>query len=148
MTQTLRARGTFLVVLVFAVTVGVAVSAQKQDTGKKPSISLKATPVAGFTPLKVRVTVDVKGGANDFQDLYCPSVEWVWGDDLESSSAEDCAPYESGKSEIKRRYTVEHQFKNPGSFRIVLRLKKGSKVIGQGTAQIQVRAGLGQPEGF
>ena len=49
---------------------------------------------------------------------------------LTTSTAEaDCEPYEAGKSEIKRRYTVEHRYKNPGGFRVVLRLKKGTKMI-------------------
>lgn len=52
--------------------------------------------------------------------------------------------YASGKSSIKRRYTVEHQFKNPGGFKIILRLKKGTKIIAAANAQVQVRAGLGQ----
>ena len=46
-----------------------------------------------------------------------------------------------GKSEIKRRYTVEHRYKNPGGFKIVLRLKKGNKIIAQANTQVQVRAG-------
>ncbi len=50
-----------------------------------------------------------------------------------------------GKSEIKRRYTVEHQFRNPGAFKVSIRLKKGTKVIAQATAQLQVRPGLGYP---
>jgi hypothetical protein len=69
---------------------------------------------------------------------------WEWGDLTQSVVEAYCEPYSPGKREIKRRYTVEHQFKNPGSFKIVLRLKKGSRVVGQGTAQVQVRAGLGQ----
>ncbi len=48
-----------------------------------------------------------------------------------------------GKSEVKRRYTVEHQFRNPGAFKVYIRLKKGTKVIAQAAAQLQVRPGLG-----
>jgi hypothetical protein len=120
----------------------------REQGNKKPSLSLKASPAVSFAPARVIIVAEVKGGVDNDEEFYCPTVEWEWGDFTQSVVEADCEPYAPGKSEIKRRYTVEHQFKNPGSFRIVLRLKKGSKVIGQGTAQIQVRAGLGQPEGF
>jgi hypothetical protein len=115
----------------------------REQGNKKPSLSLKASPSISFAPARVVLVAELKGG-NDDEELYCPTVEWEWGDLTQSVVEADCEPYSPGKSEIKRRYTVEHQFKNPGSFKIVLRLKKGSRVVGQGTAQVQVRAGLGQ----
>ena len=97
-----------------------------------------------FAPARVVVVAEVKGGANDFEEFYCPTVEWEWGDLTTSTAEADCEPYEAGKSEIKRRYTVEHRYKNPGGFRIVLRLKKGNKIIATANTLVQVRAGLGQ----
>src|SRR5688500_5725110 len=87
-----------------------ASNAQRETEGKKPSVSLRAAPPVGFSPLRVRLTADVRGGADDHPDFYCPTIEWNWGDDLVSESSEDCDPYEAGKSTIKRRYTVEHIF--------------------------------------
>ena len=116
--------------------------AREQGT-KKPSLSLKASPAVSFAPARVVVVAEVKGGPNDYEEYYCPTVEWDWGDLTQSVVEADCDPYEAGKSEIKRRYTVEHRYKNPGAFRIVLRLKKATKVIASANAQIQVRAGLG-----
>lgn len=121
-----------------------ALQARAQGGNKKPSLSLKATPAVSFAPTRVVVVAEVKGGANDFEDFYCPTVEWEWGDLTTSTVEADCSPYEPGKSEIKRRYTVEHHYKNPGGFRIVLRLKKGTKVVGAANALVQVRPGLGQ----
>jgi hypothetical protein len=141
MTHSFRANRV-LPVLASVLALGVAVYAQKGGEDKKPSLSLKATPVAGFAPLRVRVTVDVRGGADDFPDYYCPSVEWEWGDDLRSGNSEDCSPYEPGKSEIKRRYTAEHVFRNEGSYRLTLRLKQKERVIAIGTTTIEVRPGL------
>jgi len=131
-----------LIALTVALSVGVAVSAQKPGEDKKPSLSLKATPVTGFAPLRVRLTVDVKGGPNDFQDYYCPSVEWEWGDDVRSGNSEDCAPYEAGKSEIKRRYSVEHVFRNQGTYRVTLRLKQKDRVVAVSSTTVEVRPGL------
>lgn len=116
----------------------------REQGNKKPSLSLKATPAISFAPARIVVVADVKGGSNDFEDFYCPSVEWEWGDDTTSTANSDCEPYAAGKSEIRRRYTVEHRFKNPGAYKIILRLKKGDKVVASANVQVQVRAGLGQ----
>jgi hypothetical protein len=121
-----------------------ALQASAQGGNKKPSLSLKATPAVSFAPARVVVVAEVKGGANDFEEFYCPSVEWEWGDLTTSTAETDCEPYAAGKSEIKRRYTVEHRYKNPGGFRIVLRLKRGNKIIATANTLVQVRAGLGQ----
>jgi hypothetical protein len=125
----------------------IVLLAREQGGNKKPSLSLKATPAVSFAPARVIVVAEVKGGADDFEEFYCPTVEWEWGDFTTSTAEADCEPYSTGKSEIKRRYTVEHRYKNPGGFKIVLRLKKGTKVIASANTQVQVRAGLGQEPG-
>jgi hypothetical protein len=122
--------------------VGAALHAQRENEVKKPSLSLKANPPVGFSPLRVRLGVDVRGGADDHQDFYCPTVEWEWGDDLVSSSSEDCTPYQAGKSTIKRRYTVEHVFRYAGSYHVTFRLKQKDRIIASTSADIQVRAGV------
>ena len=121
---------------------GSASYAQRDNDGKKPSLSLKANPPVGFSPLRVRLGVDVRGGADDYADFYCPTVEWEWGDDLVSSSSEDCEPYQAGKSVIKRRYTVEHVFRYSGNYRVIFRLKQKDRIIASTTADVQVRAGV------
>ena len=141
MAQSLRANRVFPLLALILV-LGVAVYAQKGGEDKKPSLSLKASPVAGFAPLRVRVTVDVRGGADDSPDYYCPSVEWEWGDDLRSGNSEDCSPYEPGKSEIKRRYSAEHVFRNEGTYKLTLRLKQKERVVALGSATVEVRPGL------
>jgi hypothetical protein len=124
-----------------------ALQAREQGGNKKPSLSLKATPAVSFAPARVVVVAEVKGGAEDNEEFYCPTAEWEWGDFTTSTAEADCEPYEAGKSQIRRRYTVEHQFKNPGSFRIRLLLKKGAQVIATANALVQVRPGLGDPGG-
>jgi hypothetical protein len=120
-----------------------ALLARGQGGNKKPSLSLKATPTVSFAPSRVVVVAEVKGGPDDFEEFYCPTVDWDWGDFTQSTAEADCDPYEAGKSSIKRRYTVEHRYKNPGGYKIVLRLKKGTRIIASANAQVQVRAGLG-----
>jgi len=121
-----------------------ALQAREQGGSKKPSLTLKASPSVSFAPARIVLAAELKGGENDLEEFYCPRVEWEWGDFTNSVDEPDCDPYAPGKSEVKRRYTVEHQFKTPGSFKIVLRLKKGSRIVASANTQVQVREGLGQ----
>jgi hypothetical protein len=115
--------------------------AQRNDD-KKVSLSLKATPPVGFSPLKVRVTVDVRGGSDDNADYYCPTIEWDWGDGLMSESSEDCSPYEAGKSTIQRHYSAEHTYRDDGTFAARFRLKQGKRLVASTSVNVQVREGV------
>jgi hypothetical protein len=134
---------------------GVAVAAtlvsayayQKDDKdnsqdAKRPKVTLKAQPMISMAPSRVVLTAELVGGAGDLQDYYCPAIEWDWGDGTKSEASNDCQPYEPGKSEIKRRFTVDHVFRGPGNYRVLFRLKQHDKAVGVATAQIQVRPGL------
>lgn len=140
MVQPRRALAALLAVLPLAWASSQALAAQKDDE-KKPSLSLKANPPLGFSPLRVRVGVDVRGGPDDYEDFYCPTVEWDWGDGTVSSTGEDCDPYASGQSEIRRRYTAEHTFRYSGAYRVSFRLKQRDKVVANAVASVQVRSG-------
>jgi hypothetical protein len=131
-----------LAVLVIAFATGSASGAQRGGDDKKPSLSLRATPPVGFSPLRVRLVVDVKGGSDDYADFYCPAIEWDWGDGTVSGNSEDCDPYEAGKSSIKRRYSIEHVFRQPGTFQVFFRLKQRDRVIAASSSNVQVRAGV------
>jgi hypothetical protein len=121
-------------------------SAAQRDADKKPSLSLKATPPAGFAPLRVHLAVDVKGGPNDYADFYCPTVQWDWDDGTISETSEDCNPYEAGKSTIRRRFSADHTFRLSGDYRLTFRLKQKDKVISSATTTLTVRPGA--TEGF
>ena len=121
-------------------------AAQRDAADKKPSLSLKATPPAGFAPLRVHLAVDIRGGANDYAEFYCPTVQWDWDDGTISENSEDCEPYEPGKSTIKRRFSADHTFRLSGDHRLTFRLKQKDKVISSATTTITVRAGAN--EGF
>ena len=120
--------------------------AKDAPDAKRPQIRLKANPIISVSPSKVTLTAEIVGGANDFEEYYCPTIEWDWGDGTHSESSSDCAPYEAGKSEIKRRFTVEHVFRRADNYRVAFRLKRRDKAVGFATVQVQVRPGL--PEGL
>lgn len=137
---------------VAALAAGMAVSnpagavQRASDDLKKPSVALKATPPVGFAPLKVRAVVDIKGGADDYADFYCATIEWDWADGTMSGKGEDCDPYEPGKSAIQRRFTAEHTFKQSGEFDVAFRLKQKNRVVAMVKAIVRVRSGLGEDD--
>jgi hypothetical protein len=108
---------------------------------KRPKITLKAQPMIAISPARIVLTAEIVGGPNDYEEFYCPTVEWDWGDGTQSAITADCAPYEAGKSEIKRRFTVEHIFR-AGQFRVMFRLKRGEKAVGFSSVSLQIRPGL------
>lgn len=109
---------------------------------KKASVSLKANPSIGFSPARIVVTAEVKGGPDDAEQLYCPTVEWIWGDDTRSESRTDCEPYEAGRSEIKRRFTLDHTYQTAGNYRVEFYLKQKNKRVLGGRTTVTVRPGL------
>jgi hypothetical protein len=147
MTYPGHASCTLVAVVALALPSTGALSAQREgNEDQKPSLSLRATPPVGFSPLRVRVVVDARGGSDNYADFYCPSVEWDWGDGTVSEASADCDPYEAGKSTIQRRWSSEHIFRQAGGFKIVFRLKQKNKAVAVSSAQVQVRAGV--REGF
>jgi len=149
-------RWLFCVTVAGATVTASAYAPVELGQNKKPSISVKANPPVGFSPMRVVVTAEIKGGANDFEDFYCASVEWDWGDDTKSESKTDCDPYEVGKSEIKRRYVQEHTYRasmsamdpsgnQPQSiqYRVRFVLKQKNKTVGSGATVVEVRPGAG-----
>jgi hypothetical protein len=122
-------------------------AAQKGDKGKeqpdanRPHITLRAQPLVAVSPARIVLSAELVGGADDFQEFYCPTVEWAWGDDTVSESTVDCDPYEAGKSQIKRRFTVEHVFRRAGVYKVYFHLKRNAKLLGSATVTVQVQPG-------
>lgn len=134
----------------FTIAAALTVNAQKSDKNSKdskerdaqrPKLVLKAQPMIGVAPARVVLTAELVGGAKDFEEYYCPTVEWEWGDGTKSESSVDCRPYEGGKSEIKRRFTVEHVF-HQGNHRVTFRLKRQDKQLASAGVNLQVQPGL------
>ena len=121
-----------------------AAQAEKEDPKKepkRPSLALKATPGTGMVPARISATAEFKGGDDDFQEYYCPSIEWNWGDGTVSEASNDCEPYEAGVSQIRRRYSQSHTYKRPGAFRIVFRLKNRDRILTSQTTTVRLLGG-------
>ena len=115
-----------------------------REQDRRPRVTLRAQPAVGIAPARVVFTAELVGGANDFEEFYCPTVIWDWGDDTQSESTLDCEPYEAGKSEIRRRFTIEHHFRRSGGYKVYFRLKKRDKPVAAASATVQVQPGAGE----
>lgn len=109
---------------------------------KKPSIALKANPAVSFSPARIVFSVDLRGGSDDYEEFYCATVTWEWGDGTESENTMDCEPYETGVTKIQRHFTAEHKYETAGEYRAVFRLKRQDKVVGTASTVVRVRPGL------
>jgi hypothetical protein len=118
-----------------------ALSAQPEK-GERPKMSLRAQPSVAVAPARVLLTAELQGGSDDFEEYYCPTIEWQWGDDTTSEATVDCEPYEAGKSQIRRRFTVQHTYRRDGSYKIYFHLKRKDKVLGSASTTIQVQPGM------
>jgi hypothetical protein len=132
---------------VLLLVLAASLSAQKNSKDTKapepqrPKLSLRAQPAIAITPARVVLTAELTGGADDFEEYYCPTVRWEWGDLSSSESALDCPPYEEGKTQIKRRFTTEHRFEHAGSYKVFFRLKHGSKEVAAISTMIKLQPG-------
>ena len=131
-----------------AVLVGAAVPTFAQTPGdrerpepKRPTLSLRTIPGTGMVPVRISATAELKGGTDDFQDYYCPTIEWIWGDGTVSEVSADCEPYEPGVSQIRRRYTVSHNYTRAGIYRIVFRLKTKGRIMAAQSVAIRLLGG-------
>jgi hypothetical protein len=124
-----------------ALALAPAAEEKEAKKGKKPGLELRMTPRFGFSPLPVLFTAELKGG-DDVEELYCPEVEWEWGDGGKSTQEADCDPWTEA-SQIQRRFTANHTYRFAGLYRVKVTLRKSGKPILSQTQQLTVRAGLG-----
>jgi hypothetical protein len=130
-----------LAVLALA-TPGLVGGDDDDDEGDRPELHLRATPRMAFSPATILFTAELKGG-DDVEELYCPEVEWEWGDGGKSVAEGDCDPWEPG-TEITRRYTGRHVFQYGGRYRVRVTLSRAGKRIMRRSITISVRRGAGE----
>lgn len=114
---------------------------EKAAKGKKPALELRATPRYAFSPANIFFTAELKGG-DDVEALYCPEVEWEWGDGGKSVQESDCDPW-TETTPIQRRFTSNHTFQFAGLYRVVVTLRKSGKNVMSQSLTMTIRAGLG-----
>jgi hypothetical protein len=109
---------------------------------KRPQLRLRAQPAAAVAPARIVLTAEITGGDDDFEEYYCPTIEWNWGDGTISESTSDCEPYVAGETQIKRRYTVQHRYQTGGSFKVYFNIKRNDKPIASTSTIVQIQPGM------
>ena len=106
---------------------------------EEPKLRLRANPTVAFVPASILFVAELRGGDDDYRDLYCVTVEWDWDDDTRSETTPDCDPYEPGVSRIQRRHTIRHNFDVGGRYNIRVRFKQRDKVVATAKTTLQIR---------
>jgi hypothetical protein len=123
---------------------GAADTIAAQQKPKRPKVALRSSPAMAFAPATITFTAELQDGDNDYEEFYCAAVEWDWADGTHSESTDDCEPYEAGKSEIRRRYAIQHKYNIDGIYDVQFRLKQRGKVVASARTKITVRGSLVQ----
>jgi len=115
-------------------------SSHEQSTSEqKPKLRLRSTPKIGFAPIEILFIGELQGGEDNYEEFYCPTVEWDWDDDTVSSSTPDCDPYEPNRSTIRRHFFIRHKFNYSGRYEVRLNLKKGRDIVASSQTMIQLQ---------
>lgn len=115
--------------------------ADEKDKKKRPGLELRASPRFAYSPADIFFTAELKGG-DDVEEVYCPEVEWMWGDGGKSVQEADCDPWAPGMT-IQRRYTAHHTYPYAGAYRIKVTLRRSGKSILSQSVSVTIRPGLG-----
>ncbi len=141
----MRSRAAVLGVALALLVAGVGPAAggdqPKKEKAKKPALEIRPSPRFAFSPANIFFTAELKGG-DDVEELYCPEIEWEWGDGGKSVQEADCDPW-TDTTQIQRRFTANHTFQFAGLYRVKITLRKSKKDLMSQTVQVQIRAGLG-----
>ena len=112
-------------------------------TPKRSTLVLTASPLVAFAPSRIILTGRIEGGADDDEQLYCPAIEWDWGDGTTSENSADCTPFQAGKTSIQRMFIKEHIYRSAGEFRVKLTLKRRDKALTSASTLLELRSGMG-----
>ena len=105
----------------------------------EPKLRLRATTQVVFAQNEVLFIAELRGGDDDYRDLYCVTIEWDWDDGTRSETTPDCDPYEPDVSKIRRRYSVRHTFEFSGRHQVRVNLKRRSDVVASARVSVEVR---------
>ena len=115
----------------------VALAMAGPGTGaERPRLDLRATPPTSFSPATVIVVGKLVGG-DDVEDLYCPALEWDWGDGSRSMREGDCPPFDD-ETQMARLFSVMHRYQAAGEFSARLTLRRGGRTVASAAVSIRV----------
>lgn len=122
---------------------GLTAAAADKPKAKSFVLDLRVTPRFAFSPARLLFVAELKGG-EDSEELYCPQLEWEFGDGGKSIEESDCPAYEAGMK-IERHYSISHDFRRAGAYDVTLTMSKAGRLLRRQTLQLTVRPGAGDP---
>jgi hypothetical protein len=108
---------------------------------RKPKLTIRTTPQMAFAPANVLFTAQL-ADAESHEELYCPGVQWEWGDGETSFHEYDCPPF--GPSvEFENRFSGRHAYGRGGVYEVRVSLVRAGRTIAasQATLTVYSRAG-------
>ncbi|HXY41514.1 MAG TPA: hypothetical protein VEQ10_17690 [Vicinamibacteria bacterium] len=117
---------------------GLVAAGGKAETGK-PHLQMRASPRMAFPPVNVFLVAELKGG-QAVEELYCPGLEWDWGDGTRSSEESDCPPFQDGM-DLQRFFSAHHGYGAPGTFLVKLTMRRASRTVAEASVPVYVQGG-------
>jgi hypothetical protein len=103
-----------------------------------PQPVLRVSPRVGLAPLRIRLTAELKGGA-ETEKFYCPRVEWEWPDGTHSSEESDCSEF-GDRDDYPRSWRREI-LSGPGTWTFTVRFFKGDQLLSTVSETVSVLGG-------
>ena len=100
-----------------------------------PQPALRVSPRAGFAPLRILLTAELKGG-KETEKFYCPRVEWEWPDGTRSTEESDCPEFEK-RDDYPRSWRREIQ-SEAGAWTFTVRFYKGDRLLSKVSETVSV----------
>ncbi len=100
---------------------------------------IKHRPLIAYAPVNIMFTLYLDG---DPEEMYCPGLEWEFGDGSKSGQESDCEPY-SPEVEVQTRHTAQHAYGCGGEYNVKVRGSKGGKTLFVAATVVTVNVGLG-----
>ena len=100
----------------YVATLSVSSAGSTSKTGEQPRVTLYASEVEG-EPLTVRLVVEILGGPDTSEDLYCVGTEWQFGDGNGMAMMPVCIPWTTG-AQFTRRFEETYAYDAPGTYEV------------------------------
>ena len=113
---------------------------------KRPRLDLRASPRVAVSTREILVVGELRGG-QDVEELYCPGLEWDWGDGSRSAHESDCSPFEAGTT-LERFFTARHSFRAPGEYNVRLTLRRAGRTVAASSVAVTVYGHSADLSGF
>lgn len=114
----------------------VSMLAMLSGGAAKPKLEVSAHPRMAFGPVRALLTARLVGGMPS-EALYCPRIEWSFGDGSGSVRESDCPPWGQGEA-FERHWSVEHCYRTTGDLPVKVSLWKGHKKLAEASTVITV----------